>query len=205
MQLVAVHGGAGGVTHVITPPPPPPPPVQVIPTGHAAAVVPAAVEQTCAEPMGHAAWHVRAPPPPVQQTPVVQLVAVHGGTTQVITPPAATQVAGAVHSLVATQIWVAPVAHEAAHSEVVPAAPAPPPPASGAGFGVRQQTSPPVQLAALEQAVTVRVPAGHWVALATQVLVAGVPAAPPPPPPIAGTLQHVSVGAMQKSPAPQGT
>jgi hypothetical protein len=182
-------------------PPPPPPtiPVQVSGCGQSAVAV-----QTCADPIGHVASHVRPPAPPVQQTmPDAQLVAVQGSATHVITPPApATQFSLAPHSAADEQSCVEPVAQEVSHDAVVPGF-APRAPASGAGLGVRQQTCPVEQLAALAHAATVVAPAGHALGEATQELVAGVPGTPAAPA-MAGTVQHVRVGLTQ-TPPPQGT
>lgn len=140
---------------------------------------------------------------PAQHTmPDAQLVAVQGMGTHVMTPPAATQFSFGPHSAADEQSCVAPVAHDVAHDAVVPGL-RPAPPASGAGFGVLQQTCPVLQLAELAQEATVVVVAGHALGDATHVLVAAPPP-PPPPPPAPGTVQHVSVGLTQ-TPVPQGT
>ncbi|HEY4015649.1 MAG TPA: hypothetical protein VGM06_20055 [Polyangiaceae bacterium] len=180
------------------PPPAPPPPVHVCGCGQSDVIA-----HTCAVPIGHVAWQVRPPAPPVQHTmPDAQLVAVQGSGTQVITPPAPTQFSLAPHSAADEQSCVAPVAQEVSHVAVVPAPPRPAP-ASGTGFGVRQQTCPVLQLAALAHEATVVAPVGQALADATHVLVAAAPP-PPPAPAMAGTVQHVRVGLTQ-TPAPQGT
>jgi hypothetical protein len=109
------------------------------------------------------------------------------------------------HSSSVRQSWVSPIAQLAAQAEVVPLFRLPPMAPAGAGFGVRQQTSPLPQLAALEHEVTVVVPAGQLIASAAQLKVLA-PAPMPMPPCAPGTVQQVGVGFWQKVPvAPQGT
>jgi hypothetical protein len=78
------------------------------------------------------------------------------------------QLKPAPHSASLRHTCTEPAAQLSAHLEVVPLLPAPPPiapPAAGA-LGVRQHTSLPAQLAALEHELMVTVPMGHASALA---------------------------------------
>jgi hypothetical protein len=79
-----------------------------------------------------------------------------------------------------------------AQAAVVPLLPPPMAPAGG-GFGVRQHTSPPAQLAELEHVATVTVPAGQLAASTAQLKVFA-PAPMPMPPPAARTVQQVGLG-----------
>jgi len=110
------------------------------------------------------------------------------------------------HSASPRQSWVSPIAQLATQAEVVPLLlPLPPMAPAGAGFGVRQQTVPLPQLAALEHEVTVVVPMGQLIASAAQLKVLA-PAPMPMPPCAPGTVQQVGVGFWQKVPVvPQGT